>query len=181
MNAPTPASVLDPVAVMELFDTSHQQIAAMLARLSQLSLDLAEQGTTLPLRQEARAVRDWLAKEAREHHLDEERHIFPPLMASGDEELMHVTRLLVQDHGWLEENWLSIQPELTAAVEGFTTFNAESLKETTRLFCQLYADHMLLEESVAYPAVSPLVQGESGQAIRNEIEQRRNLRAQLKG
>ena len=182
MNAPTPVPAADPAGVMGLFDNSHQQIAAMLQRLTQLANDLAEQGTTLPLRTEARAVRDWLGREAREHHLDEERHIFPPLLASGDEELMHVTRLLQQDHGWLEENWLSIQPELPAAVEGFTSFNAASLQETSRLFCQLYADHMLLEESVAYPAFSPLVQGQAtAEAMRQEIEQRRSVRAQLKG
>ena len=71
MNAPTSVPAADPASVMGLFDNSHQQIAAMLQRLTQLANDLAEQGTTLPLRTEARAVRDWLGREAREHQAEE--------------------------------------------------------------------------------------------------------------
>ena len=52
MNAPTSVPAADPASVMGLFDNSHQQIAAMLQRLTQLANDLAEQGTTLPLRTE---------------------------------------------------------------------------------------------------------------------------------
>ena len=151
MNAPTPVPAADPAGVMGLFDNSHQQIAAMLQRLTTLAHDLAEQGTTLPLRTEARAVRDWLGREAREHHLDEERHIFPPLLASGDEELMHVTRLLQQDHGWLEEDWLELAPQLQAVAKGYSWYEIDSLRHAVGVFTTLYHDHIALEESLIYP------------------------------
>ena len=56
------------------------------------------------------------------------------------------------------------------------------LRHAVEVFSQLYVDHIVLEESVAYPAVSPLVQGQAtAEAMRQEIEQRRSVRAQLKG
>lgn len=163
-------------AALAFLDQSHRDIEAMLQRLQALAEAMRDDGLTAAVRAETAAVRAWLDTNARQHHLDEERHIFPPLLASHQQELAHTARQLVQDHGWIEENWLEIEPSLSAAEGGNSWFDMDVLQQQITLFLELYHDHMVLEESVAYPAASPLISGVDAQQMRQEMVQRRQQR-----
>ena len=156
-------------AAFAFLDQTHREIDAKLLRLKALADAMRDDGLTAE-------VRAWLDTNARQHHLDEERHIFPPLLASHDAELAHTARQLTQDHGWIEQNWLEIEPSLSAAEAGNSWFDMDVLYQQIQLFLELYNDHMVLEESVAYPAASPLISGLDGQQMRAEMEQRRQKR-----
>ena len=89
---------------------------------------------------------------ARPHHAAEEQLVFPELLASGDAELIqHVTRLQ-QDHGWLEEDWLELAPQLRAVANGQSWYDIDALRSGVPIFADLYRDHIALEENVVYPA-----------------------------
>ena len=93
-----------PPGVFEFLDATHRRVDQHLKRLRLLVDRIAADGLDHAAQKEAREVLDFFNSEARQHHLDEEKHIFPALLASGDDKVVHAARSLTQDHGWLEEN-----------------------------------------------------------------------------
>jgi hemerythrin-like domain-containing protein len=89
---------------------------------------------------------------ARSHHATEERIVFPALLASGDADLIHHVKRLQQDHGWLEEDWLELEPQLKAVAEGYNWYDPDVLRSAIPIFSELYREHIALEETVVYPA-----------------------------
>ena len=64
--------------------------------------------------------------------------------------MQHVRRLQ-QDHGWLEEDWLELGPQLDALAHGIGGVDIASLTAAAEVFCALYREHIALEETVVYP------------------------------
>jgi hemerythrin-like domain-containing protein len=58
---------------------------------------------------------------------------------------------LQQDHGWLEEDWLELSPQLQAVAEGYSWYDLDTLRAGVPIFTELYRDHIALEESMIYP------------------------------
>lgn len=139
------------IAVFEFLDSTHQEIGQQLQRLHTLVDAIEHEGLSQANRGQARRVLDYFNGEARQHHLDEEKHIFPALLASQDAQIVQTTEHLIQDHGWLEENWIQIAPSLEAATNGNLWFDTAELRHAMGVFEALYLDHILLEESIAYP------------------------------
>jgi hypothetical protein len=79
------------------------------------------------------------------------KHVFPSLLASNQEDVLQATHRLIQDHGWLEADWFEIEPALEAAADGNSWFDPNVLRQAVEVFQQLYLDHIVLEESLAYP------------------------------
>ena len=88
---------------------------------------------------------------ARQHHADEERVVFPGLLKSPDATLVQHVLRLQQDHGWLEEDWLELEPQLQAVAEGYSWYDLDTLRAALPIFEDLYRDHIALEESLIYP------------------------------
>ena len=142
----------DPGVDFEALDETHRQIAAHLARLRAL-VDRVEQRDidTDAARREAAAVESFFSSTSRHHHRDEEKHVFPALLGSTDVDLVAKVRMLQQDHGWIEEDWQAISPQLRALAEGTLGFDAIELREAANVFIDLCREHILLEESIVYP------------------------------
>jgi hemerythrin-like domain-containing protein len=77
--------------------------------------------------------------------------VFPSLLSSGDGALVQHVHRLQQDHGWLEEDWLELQPQLRAVVEGYNGYDLDFLRAAVPVFTELYRDHIALEENIVYP------------------------------
>jgi len=137
----------------ESLDRTHHEVLEMLARLHLLVEKLDVRGTDEGVRRLARDICRFFDDTARPHHQAEEELVFPDLLASGDAELVqHVTRLQ-QDHGWLEEDWLELSPQLRAVAEARETgYDVDALRACVPVFSELYRDHIALEETVVYPA-----------------------------
>ncbi len=169
----------DTAATPRLFnflDKSHQQLDLQLKALARLADHIAEDSLGADQRAELRQVVAWFNREARQHHLDEEQHIFPTLLASSDLHIVQTTQRLRQDHGWLEENWLEIQPSLEAAAGGYSWYDPATLREAVRVFEQLYMDHLVLEESIAYPEARARIDAATLEKAGAEMAQRRAVR-----
>ncbi len=162
--------------IFEFLDSTHQAIAQQLRRLHAVVDAIESTGLNAETRVQARAVIDFFNSEARQHHLDEERHIFPALLASQDEAVVQVAERLTQDHGWLEENWLQIAPSLEAAVSGNLWFDPQDLRHALTVFEALYLDHILLEESTAYPEAMQRLVAYDKAGMGREMAKRRALR-----
>lgn len=160
----------------ELFgflDATHREIQQQLAQLHALVDAIESSGLNAATRARARGVLDYFNGEARQHHLDEEKHIFPALLGSQDAEIVQAAERLTQDHGWLEENWIQIAPSLEAATNGNLWFDPVELRHALEVFEALYLDHILLEESIAYPAARQRLAAYNTHNMGREMARRR--------
>ncbi|MEW5887423.1 MAG: hemerythrin domain-containing protein [Pseudomonadota bacterium] len=168
--------MISPRASINLFDfldTSHRDLQRHLVLLRATVETCQTQSLDAAGRKQARAVLDFFNGEARQHHLDEEAHVFPVLLSSRNEELAATARRLVQDHGWLEENWLHIAPAISALSTGNQWFDPIELQHALEVFEALYLDHLLLEESLAYPEAQKRLQAYDQAGMGREMAQRR--------
>jgi hemerythrin-like domain-containing protein len=171
-----PASNESAAGMFEFLDECHQQMQHQLAALRTLVRAIESEGLTPKLRAQARSVSKWFNNEARQHHLDEERHIFPALLASDDADITLAAGRLIQDHGWLETDWMEIEPALAAAADGYTWFDPVVLRHSAEVFEQLYLDHIVLEETLAYPAARSRIPEGDLRAMGIEMARRRAIR-----
>ena len=163
------------IAVFEFLDSTHKDIQVQVRQLHLLVDAIESDGLNPANRALARRVLDYFNHEARQHHLDEEKHVFPTLLSSQDAEIVQATEHLIQDHGWLEENWIQIAPSLEAATNGNLWFDPVELRHALEVFEALYLDHILLEESLAYPEAKKRLVGIDTVGMGREMARRRVL------
>lgn len=162
--------------MFSFMDECHREIQRQLVELRELVEEFDSGGRSPAVDGRADKVLKWFSEQARQHHLDEEKHVFPVLLASGDAEIIQAANRLIQDHGWLEEDWIEIEPALSAAAEGYSWFDPTVLRHAVDVFEQLYLDHIVLEEELAYPqARSRIAPGEL-EAMGREMAKRRAVR-----
>ena len=166
-----------PVAttVFEFLDGAHREIRQQLRQLHALVDAIENNGLNQATREQARRVLAYFNGEARQHHLDEEKHIFPALLGSQNADIVQAAEHLAQDHGWLEENWLQIAPSLEAATNGNLWFDTQELRHALEVFEALYLDHIVLEESIAYPAAKQRLTSLDTAGMGREMARRRAL------
>ena len=141
-----------PMPELDALDRTHRQVMVVLGELHQLVQRLDAEGVDTQARKLARDICSFFSGVSRQHHADEEKHVFPGLLNGGDATLrQHVLRLQ-QDHGWLEEDWLMLEPQLQAIAEGYSWYDLDTLRAALPVFEALHRDHIALEESLIYPA-----------------------------
>ena len=140
-----------PLPDLDALDQTHRQVMVVLGELQQLIERLDDAGVDDTARQMAREICAFFSGRARQHHADEERIVFPGLLKSGDDELVQHVLRLQQDHGWLEEDWLELAPQLEAVAQGYNWYDLDMLRQALPVFAALYQDHIALEESLVYP------------------------------
>ncbi len=145
---------------LDALDRTHRQMMEMLGALSRLIDRLDDAGADEANRRAARLACQFFDTTARQHHADEEALIFPPLVRRADKALLQAVRRLQQDHGWLEEDWLAISPQLQAVAQGYSWYDVDELRHAVGVFTALYHEHIGLEESLAYPAARAQLQAE---------------------
>jgi hemerythrin-like domain-containing protein len=144
-------------ADFKALDACHQQIAEHLERLDALVEHLVSQGVDAHAQSEARAIEAFFTETSQRHHLDEETKVFPPLLSSPDEALVATVRMLQQDHGWIEEDWLALAPQLRAIAAGYNWYDPDELRHGIGVFLELCREHIQLEESIIYPQAKAVV------------------------
>ena len=165
------------IAIFEFLDSTHKDIQGQVGQLHRLVDAIESEGLNAANRALARRVLDYFNTEARQHHLDEEKHIFPALLASQDPEVVQTTERLIQDHGWLEETWIQIAPSLEAATSGNLWFDVAELRHALEVFEALYLDHIVLEEAIAYPEAKKRLASLNTLGAGREMARRRVLQA----
>ena len=144
----SPAPGLPP---LEALDQTHREMMQVLGQLRELVVRLDDVGIDPAARAEAKRICAFFSGTARQHHADEETLVFPALVRTGDAALVQHVLRLQQDHGWLEEDWLELAPQLQAVAEGYSWYELDTLRAGVEVFVALYNDHIALEESLIYP------------------------------
>ena len=140
-----------PDANFQALDGCHQQTLEHLDQLQEFAAQLG--AGTLAAGTPARAgeIDLFFSSTSRAHHEEEERTVFPPLLASGDAELVHAVQSLQQDHGWLERNWDALGPQLRAIAKGESWPDPGEFAHGVDVFVTLCREHIALEETLIYP------------------------------
>ena len=170
-----PAATAEAPASLDGFDVldaCHRQTLFTLGKLAALIARLDKRGPDADARALAAEIVSFFATTARQHHADEERHVFPTLLASHDPEIVQDTLRLLQDHFWLEVDWMELEPQLAAVADG-TGYDLAQLREGAQIFTTLSHDHIALEESCIYPQARARLHSAERQAMRREMAERR--------
>ena len=157
----------------DVLDACHRQIVLGLGKMSALVSRLAAHGIDAEARSIAAELLALFSTTVRQHHEDEERHVFPRLVTDGSGETIQAVLRLQQDHDWLEEDWMALSPHLEAIAAGQTWCDVESLHEGVGVFRALLLDHIALEESLIYPQARAALLGAQRREMGREMAARR--------
>jgi hemerythrin-like domain-containing protein len=164
-------AVIAPITLheFEALDRTHADVVRALKQLEAVVVRIEQGGLDASERVAASGLCAFFDGTARTHHEDEERVVFPPLLTGGNAGLVAHVQRLQQDHGWLEEDWRELRPQLLCAIEGFAGADPAVLRQMAEVFSALYIEHIALEESLIYPeAKRHLVAVESAQQRRTD-------------
>jgi hemerythrin-like domain-containing protein len=140
-----------PMPSFEKLDETHRMVVQVLAELDRLVGLLKHPGHEAEAALLARHACTFFNTTARQHHEAEETFVFPSLLQGGDALLLaHVNRLQ-QDHNWIEEDWLELEPHLQAVAQGYRKEHEHFLCDALPEFTALYHAHIALEEDTVYP------------------------------
>jgi hemerythrin-like domain-containing protein len=142
--------ITEPIP-FQTFDECHRQILAHLAELTDLAQHIEAKGVDAVAQRQAGRIEAFFSSTSREHHAQEEKIVFPPLLSAGEETVTAAVHTLQQDHGWIEENWIELAPQLSAIASGNNWPEPAEFLHGVQVFVELYTDHIALEETVVYP------------------------------
>ena len=135
----------------DVLDACHRQTVFTLGKLAALVTRLASAGPDAEARRLAAEIIRHFSITVRRHHEDEEQHVFPTLLASGDPEIVQAVLSLQQDHRWLHVDWAELSAPLEAVAAGRQASDLDALREGVEVFTALSHQHIALEESCVYP------------------------------
>lgn len=156
-----------------VLDECHRQTLAAIANLETIVTRLDAGNVDAQTRALAADVVRHFSTTARQHHQDEELHVFPKLATSGDAAFKQAILRLQEDHHWIEEDWMELQPHLDAVACGQSWYDVALLREGTEIFAALSRDHIALEETCLYPEARSRMGAAEEQAMGREMAARR--------
>jgi hypothetical protein len=158
MNSTERKSVIE--APIEEFAHCHMGIFRQLDSLGEL-------GPLLDAANRARAIADralaFFREAIFEHHLDEERELFPAVLHSAEkgdelERVRGITNRLIEEHRNLEATWKRLEPGLRKFVRGHDAdFDAGDIDRLV----QHYRAHAQYEETVFLPLAKTILSRKS--------------------
>ena len=160
----------------DILDACHRQTVFALGKLAALVSRLAAQGPDEQARELAAEILLHFSTTAREHHEDEERHVFPRLLNSADPDIVQAVLRLQQDHAWLAEDWMALSPQIDAIASGQSGYDLDLLREGAAIFTALSHDHIALEESIVYPRARASLRSGDRREMSLEMAARRRSR-----
>lgn len=164
-------------APFEMLDACHERVERMLGLLGKIRTHVRTHGADAQARDAARDVMRYFDLAGPHHHEDEERHVFPPLLAQRDPAVLAVVIRLRQDHREMADLWAQVRAALLALVEageGWPGFSAQD-EQRFDAYDALYRRHLIDENGVAYPAARTLIRGEALRAMSADMMARRGV------
>jgi len=157
----------------DVLDACHREMVVALDKMSALIARIETAGTDAQAQSMASELLAFFSTTVRQHHEDEERHVFPRMATDSDAETVQAVLRLQQDHDWLEEDWMELSPHLAAIAAGQSWWEIDSLRNGVSVFSALLRDHIALEESLIYPQARERLQGRQRRDMGREMAARR--------
>jgi hemerythrin-like domain-containing protein len=165
-------------APFEMLGACHERVERMLGLLAKLRQHVLVRGWDESVASAARDVMRYFDQAAPLHHEDEERHVFPPLLAGDDAVMRQIVQDLQQDHRDMETAWAAARGVLAAVAQappaGWTHFSPQE-EATLTGFARLYDRHLREEDGLVYPAAKAGLSARALQAMSADMMRRRGL------
>ncbi|MDO9003376.1 MAG: hemerythrin domain-containing protein [Aquabacterium sp.] len=158
----------------DVLDSCHQEILAMLEDLHTLIEHVSAQGVDASARTLARSIHLFFTTTGLPHHLDEEQHVFPILLKSGDPDMARTIEHLRHDHVEIESLWLSLVPHLDMMARGYNHPHLGELRSLAHRFTSLCRQHIEEEERLIYPRAKANQSSQDLHVMRREMAERRD-------
>jgi hemerythrin-like domain-containing protein len=153
----------------ELLSACHDRVRQRLDLLGRLLTHLQARGSDAAARSAADDVLRYFDIAAPHHHEDEERHLVPRLLASGEVPCMEAAQRLLADHAAIRTAWAQLRPLLVS----LEPQQLAALSSATHTFIALHEPHLLLEDTLVYPAVQSRLGPADQAAMGREMAARR--------
>lgn len=157
---------------LEMLRACHGRIEAQCVTLSRLGEHLSKQGCDEQALQAARAILRYFDTAGQHHHQDEERDLFPRLIATHDQKVTALITSLLQEHRRMEAAWNNLRPLLFAIAEDH---KASLDMHIAQHFIDVYATHIETENGKLLPLAQTLLTAEQLQAIGLSMAARRGV------
>lgn len=157
----------------EMLAACHERMQRTLDLLARLRAHLPAHGADAQAQQAARDVLRYFDQAAPQHHRDEELHVFPPVLASGDAASAALVKRLQQEHRQMEEAWVAARGVLAAIAEGRLQQADAAASQALEAFSTPYAAHLAGENDVVFPAARALLDAAATAAMGREMRRRR--------
>lgn len=164
----------------EMLEACHERVQRSLDLLGRVIEHVAARGHDEQSRSAAHDVLRYFDLAAPHHHDDEERHVFPRVLASGDAAQIDAVRRLRDDHRRMGELWSRLRPVLQAWSDDAAAGPVpEAFRADAQAFTALYAAHIPVEEGLVFPATRALCTAADLQAMGDEMRSRRGAAATM--
>lgn len=141
-------------APFEMLSACHERVERMLDLLARLRSHLLTNGCDAQAATAATDVMRYFDLAAPQHHLDEELHVFPAVLALHDGRLGLLVVRLQRDHRDMEKCWAAVRQAL-ARVAHADAKNRRPFSDVDQAdmdaFVTIYKDHIKAEEEQVYP------------------------------
>lgn len=169
----------DHDAPFEWLRACHDRVERMVDLLQRLHVYLEQRAAVDRQAQEAvQQVLRYFDLAAPLHHEDEERHVFPRLLASADAALVAAVTRLQADHGAMAADWPAVrawlQRVMDAPLGASWTTSADEAALLQR-FAGRYEAHIALEEQTVFPAAQACMDEAALRAMGDDMMRRRAI------
>ena len=165
----------------EMLEACHDRVRRSLALLGKLVAYLSDHPHDAQSRSAAHDVLRYFELAAPLHHQDEEAHVFPSLSSAADgtdSALKAAVVRLRADHAQMESLWAELRPVLQVwASDAAGAAPDERARRLAAAFAGLYDEHLVVEETLVFPAARARID-EAGQiAMSHDMAHRRKTAA----
>ncbi|WP_153111184.1 hemerythrin domain-containing protein [Propionivibrio limicola] len=160
---------------LEMLEACHDRIEAQLATLERLLAHLPDHGADEQARQAAQAILRYFGSAGPNHHEDEERNLFPTIIARARaddaEAVRSLVRDLLADHGRMASALDAVQRQLVPIAEGRSAaLDTESVRQLT----SLYRQHIEKENRELLAVSRRLLRADDIEALSHAMTARRS-------
>ena len=138
----------------EMLIACHERVQRMLDLLDRARTQALTKGCDANLNSAFTDVMRYFDLAAPQHHLDEELHVFPIVLAKGNQSQKEIVRVLIQDHETMAHLWQNVRSILSKVIQTPRDFPVFSQQDNDLMddFRNAYARHISNEELSIYPA-----------------------------
>ena len=101
----------------EMLKACHERVQRMLDLLDRARTHALTKGCDANLNSAFTDVMRYFDLTAPQHHLDEELHVFPIVLAKGNQSQKEIVRVLIQDHETMAHLWQDVRSLLAEVIQ----------------------------------------------------------------
>lgn len=137
---------------LDVLGECHERLQRKLRLLQWLRLHLTTMGCDAQARDAAAESIAFFDREAPAHHEDEERHVFAPLLAAGQQ--VPTIERLQREHLEMAELWAQVRSVLQPVAAGTWQAFAPDDEALLERHARLYDWHLAAEDELVFPAAT---------------------------